>query len=531
MVIDSGKLILNGLILSAVSLVLRTVGVFFNAYITTEIGAVGTGVFSLVMSVYAPALTLATAGVNLAVSRLAAEELGKGNYRSVKDVLKKTVIYSTLVSGAVAILLTLLSEYISVNWLGNSSAEGLLKILASGLPFVAISSAASGYFVAVRRTTRNAAVQLFEQFFKIAVTLFVLQKAVPLGKISCLCAVILCSVISDIVSCFLILFLCRRDLLKLGRKGEKEKGTMGRILSVTIPVSISSFLRSGLVALEHILIPKGLKKSGVSYEKAMASYGTLSGMALPIILFPSSFLYSFSGLLIPEFAEARERGRMKEIRLTAIRVIRTVLIFSIGAAGILLGFAYDLGMAVYKSGEAARYIAVLAPLIPVMYLDTAVDSILKGLGEQVWTMKVNIADALISVIAVMFLVPTLGIDGYIIIIFTSEIFNFVFSVYRLTLVTGLDIKFFRQSVFPIISVVAAVSAVKIIEEIVLNFDIAPALSAALGISLSAVIYFSLLILFGVVSARLPLIVGKKLISAVCGKRKEIKTKEIKQICR
>ncbi len=529
--IDSGKLILNGLILSVVSLILRTVGVFFNAYITTEIGAVGTGLFSLTMSVYAPALTLATAGVNLAVSRLAAEELGKGNYRSLKAVVKKTSLYSLLVSGAVATLLFILSEYISTGWLGNSSAEGLLKILALGLPFIALSSAASGYFVAVRRTSRNAAVQLLEQFFKITVTLLALQRAIPKGTFYSLAAVILSSVISDIFSCSLILLLCKRDLSKLAKAGEEERGILRRILSVTIPVSISSFLRSGLVAIEHILIPKGLKKSGASYEKAMASYGTLSGMALPIIMFPASFLYSFSGLLIPEFAEARERGRMREIRLTAMRVIRTVLIFSIGAAGILLGFAYDLGMAVYKSGEAARYIAVLAPLIPIMYLDTAVDSILKGLGEQVWTMKVNILDAFISVIAVMLLVPKLGIDGYIIIIFTSEIFNFAFSVYRLTVVTGLDIRFFKQAFLPIVSAILAVLTAKFAIQGVFRLETVGALSATFGVSLSAVIYFSLLMLFGVVSVRLPLIILKKLVSAVQTRRKEIKKEEEKEICR
>ena len=88
---DAGKFILNGLMLSAVSLILRTAGVSFNAYVTSEIGAAGTGLFTLVMSVYSPALTLATAGVNLAVSRLTAEELGKGNAVSARSVLNDTV--------------------------------------------------------------------------------------------------------------------------------------------------------------------------------------------------------------------------------------------------------------------------------------------------------------------------------------------------------------------------------------------------------------------------------------------------------
>ena len=52
--------IYNGLILTAASLFLRTLGVGFNIFITSRVGEVGTGLFQLVMSVYSPALTLFT---------------------------------------------------------------------------------------------------------------------------------------------------------------------------------------------------------------------------------------------------------------------------------------------------------------------------------------------------------------------------------------------------------------------------------------------------------------------------------------
>ena len=74
---------------------------------------------------------------------------------------------------------------------------------------------------------------------------------------------------------------------------------------------------------------------------------------------------------------------------------------------------------------------MLAPLIPVMYLDTAVDSLLKGLGEQVYTMWVNIADASLSVILVALLLPKMGINGYIITVYFTEIINATLSITRL----------------------------------------------------------------------------------------------------
>ena len=263
---------------------------------------------------------------------------------------------------------------------------------------------------------------------------------------------------------------------------------MKRILSVTVPVSVSSFLRSGLVAIEHILIPKGLVKSGAKYADAMAAYGVLGGMAMPIIMFPASFLYSFTGLLIPEFAEANGTGDMNTVRNTAEKTVKTVLYFSVGAAAVILGFSYDLGMAVYGSAYAGRCIRVLAPLIPVMYLDTAVDSALKGIGEQVYTMKVNIADAFISVIAVWLLVPLLGLDGYIAVIFISEIFNFALSIRRLSSVTGMRVGLIRTALFPLISSALSVGVSVFAVRRLLFIPAGTALSAVVGITLSAGLY-------------------------------------------
>ena len=66
-----------------------------------------------------------------------------------------------------------------------------------------------------------------------------------------------------------------------------------------------------------------------------------------------------------------------------------------------------------------------------MYLDTAVDSILKGLDEQLFCMRVNILDAALSVLVVLVLLPRVGIYGYIIEIFACELINASLSVMRL----------------------------------------------------------------------------------------------------
>ena len=77
---------------------------------------------------------------------------------------------------------------------------------------------------------------------------------------------------------------------------------------------------------------------------------------------------------------------------------------------------------------------ILTPLVPFMYLDQIVDSILKGLNQQFYTMKLNTADSLMRVILIYFLVPLMGVRGYLIMFYAGTIFNASFSIGRLILV-------------------------------------------------------------------------------------------------
>ena len=77
------------------------------------------------------------------------------------------------------------------------------------------------------------------------------------------------------------------------------------------------------------------------------------------------------------------------------------------------------------------YIKLLAPLAIFIYVDTVIDSILRGLDAQVGVMIINIFDLIISTTFIFFFVPKLGITGYIISIYLSEILNFSVSLFEL----------------------------------------------------------------------------------------------------
>ena len=103
-------------------------------------------------------------------------------------------------------------------------------------------------------------------------------------------------------------------------------------------------------------------------------------------------------------------------------------------------FSHELGMVIYSSDTSGYYIGMLALLSPVMYMDMITDGCLKGLGQMLWSMGINVFDSLLCIAVVIVLLPRYGLTGYLVVIFISELINFVLSITKLGSMVRLDIK-------------------------------------------------------------------------------------------
>jgi len=462
----------NVLLLVLVNLTMRTVSVSFNAYVSVKIGAEGMGLLTLVMSLYGLSVTLASSGVNLAAVRLTAEAaaLGEGGNSAsrygplkVSSVMGACIVYSLLFGVTTALLLFFGSSFIGRVLLGDVRTVPSLRVLALSLPPIALSSALAGYFTGMRKVYKNALVSLIEQGIKIFLTVAGLLILAPAGlEYACL-AVVGGAALAEGASLLTAVLLYVAD--KGRRRGERG-GTasfpkhFSAVAKTALPVAVGAYARQGLLSAEHMAIPWGLRKSGASSGEALADYGTLHGMVFPFLLFPSAVLSAFSVLLVPEVAGCAARGEKKRICRISRAVLRGALLFGIGMAGIFAGFAWEFGLGLYDSPEAAKQIRLLAPLVPVMYLDSAVDGILKGLGEQLHSMKINLLDSAVSLVLVLFLVPRIGLSGYIVTVFVCEVMNASLSIFHLLNVIGLRCRVWRWVFSPLLSVILAVSTVR-----------------------------------------------------------------------
>jgi stage V sporulation protein B len=447
-------------VLTIAALFMRTVGVSFNVYLTNQLGAAGIGLFQLVMTVFSMAITFASSGIRLAATRLVVDAISKDR-ADVKKVLRRCLLSILLVAVVVALILYTGSDLISQHWLYDSRTAQPLRLLSLSLPFIAMSAALSGYFTAIRRAGVYAGVQVLEQLVRVASTAGFLHMLSGRGLEASCIAIVLGSCVSDLIS-FLASFFLSKWMVRRQRNQHRVMLHLNRrLLRIAVPDAVGAWVRSILLTIEHLLIPIGFKKSGISSENALATYGTIHAMTLPVLLFPSCILNSLASLLVPEIAEYHALHQAKRIDGIINRVLYAALLFSLLVAGVFYAYAGELSNAVYHSSDTKPFLQLLAVLVPVMYLDMAVDGMLKGLDQQLSSMRYNIIDSGLCVILVYFLIPRYSVKGYIITLFVSEILNFYLSLRRLIRVSTLRLNW-RRILNPILCMTCAVTGVRLV---------------------------------------------------------------------
>ena len=93
------------------------------------------------------------------------------------------------------------------------------------------------------------------------------------------------------------------------------------LLSLAVPLSLNRVIINFLQSIEAIFIPQQLLKYGCSTSQALSVYGVLTGMALPLILFPGAITNSICVLLLPMGSEADAvGGRYKIAKAPSVTV-------------------------------------------------------------------------------------------------------------------------------------------------------------------------------------------------------------------
>ena len=444
----------NALILTASSLILRFAGIIFKIWLAQKIGSEGIGLYQIVFSVYVLASTFAISGTSTAVTRLVTEELALGNKKSTLKILRRAIEISLIIAFLSVAILFFAADFIGSKILGDIRTIPSLKILPLSLPFIGITSCLRGYFIARRKATPNALSQIFEQAVRIVIIFILIGKFAQKGLSACCFAVILGDAIAEILACICLYlqFLCDKKCLNtLSGRERPPFPIIKQLLHISVPITSGRYLNSLLRTAENILVPKNLAKYPNNTSNALSQFGMIKGMALPLLFFPSAILNAVSTLLIPEISEAVALKKNWLVKSACERIFKiTTLIGSIFGA-IFFVAGGELGVLIYKDTNVGYLLKMLSPIVPLMYLDSICDGILKGLDQQSFTFRTAISDSLIRIVFISFILSKMGLLGFIIIMYFSNFFTCFLNVGRLIKISKAKINYTKTIFAPLIA--------------------------------------------------------------------------------
>ncbi len=436
------SIIQGTLILTVAGLLTRIIGFFYKIFLSNALGPEVLGVYSLIFPIYGICFTLYASGIQTGISKLVAEECGKGNEKNAKKILRTGLIASLCIALALSLLVYLGSDFIAKYYLMEVKSAASLRILSYAFPFCGVTACINGYYYGKKKAGIPASTQLLEQMVRVTFV-YIIALFFGDGNLSITCELAVYGiVVGEIASNIFNILSLRFQKINKENKDFGNFSFTKALGKISIPLSLNRLLISILHSVEAVMIPTMLRRSGLSTAEALSLFGILNGMTLPFLLFPSTITNSLSVLLLPAISEAKARENNKLIAHTVSVSLKYSLILGIFSAGFFIYFGEPLGMSVFHVKEAGTYLTILAWLCPFLYATTTLSSVINGLGKAHLTFINSIIGLSFRIILLAFFVPSYGIMGYLISLLVSQL-----------LITGLDFYIvYKYITFPIDSI-------------------------------------------------------------------------------
>lgn len=407
-------LIAGTMLLTLAGILSRIIGFFYRIFLSQRIGAEGMGIYQLTVPIYILTISVTSSAIQTAISRFVAQAAvsshGSENNRDCNEscYLNTGLILSLSLSFLCTFFLYRFAGPVSTHFLEEPRCTPLLQIIALSIPFGAVHACINGYFYGLKKTFVPAVSQLLEQIVRVAGVWVFFEISMEKHH-----AISLNLVAWGIVAGELAAMLFCISFMRWKKSRGRRLHAMRQIFFLSLPLSANRVMVNLLQSMEAVMLPGQLKLYGYSTSEALSVYGVLTGMALPMILFPSVLTNSVSVMLLPLIAEAQEKKERRYI----IDAIKKTCFYSL-----LLGFSCALlflftgkwiGSVLFSNELAGTFIITLGWICPFLYLSTMLHSILNGLGKTTSTFFLNILGIGIRIAFVLFVIPLVGIRGYL----------------------------------------------------------------------------------------------------------------------
>ncbi|WZL71619.1 stage V sporulation protein B [Clostridiaceae bacterium 35-E11] len=490
-------------ILILVNFIVRFLGFSYKIVLSRMIGPEGIGLFHLVFPILMTFITFTTAGIPVAVSKLVAYHLSLNNKKGCNKTLALSLSIGLMISCFLSILLFYNARYISHVIIKNKDAYFSLIALIPAIPLITLSSIFRGYYYGIKNVGPPGMAQILEQIFRILFVIGTLHFFIPIEtKYSAMIAVIGISVGELAGLLWLLLKFPLLEALHLRKtyyvlkKG--SKGILRKIILTSIPITVTRLIAVVMQSINAVLIPQKLQIAGYTPQEAIATFGKLAGMALPLLFLPFIVTSALVVNIIPTISQEMALKNTKGIGLKSSLAIRITLLVAIPATFLFVFFATPICEFIYNQPDVGIYLSFLAYGIIFLSLHHTMSGILHGMGKEVITTIHYLLGMIFQLLCTYHLVsnPKFAATGFIIGFILSTSIICTLNMITLTRYVKLNISVLNAIIKPIFASVIMIILVVNIYKICRYIDLSSILSIASSLSSGFLGYILIVFLSG-----------------------------------
>jgi O-antigen/teichoic acid export membrane protein len=400
----------------------------------------GDEVFGLYSAVYALAImwmTLASAGIPVAVSVLVAERTAHGDEQGAQRVLR-WALGLLILSGLVAFGILWLGADSFARWMGLESAAEAIRTSSIVLLFAPATAVLRGYRQGQMQMLRPAVSQLIEQIARVTFMLIILVWAVQAawstsGTAAAVHGGLATGAVAGLIAMLAFAGGGRNKPIVIRSTGarksfggegatdapmrliklpETRRSLIKRIVAVAIPVAVASIVAPLFGLIDAFSIPRLLQSADkeITASWTLAQFGVYNrGVALLQLVIMGAA--GAASALVPALTAARARGDEQEFASRAQFAMRFAWWIGGAAAVGLALLASPINHALFADGSGTAAMAIIALAAAGGTLQAVSAALLQGLGD-LRSPAVNLAAAaLLKLTLNAVLVPAYGIKG------------------------------------------------------------------------------------------------------------------------
>ena len=330
-------------VLTVTSLSTRFMGFFYRMFLSHTFGEENVGLYQLVFPVYALGISLSCAGMELALSRCVAREAAAGRMQKARELLKTSLIFTFFISCMISLFIRQNADTIALTFLRDSRCSSLLFLLSYTFPFASIHSCICGYSLGLKQTKIPAVSQLLEQAFRILSVIVICMYCSGQGQNISIAFAVAGLTFGEIAASFYSLHSIRQSWKQISEKSRSVflppaafRRHLQRLLEHALPLTASRVFLNILQSVEAVSIPVCLQYYGMPAAQSLQTYGVLTGMALPCILFPSAVTNAVSSMLLPTVAGLQEMKDRQQLRSLILKITCSCILLGCFCCGVLL---------------------------------------------------------------------------------------------------------------------------------------------------------------------------------------------------